>query len=65
MPPMLRNANASCPRLPSGIVYGKVDFNASAALDVDEGWNEDELALVTTGDDDILVDVDVVDVVDE
>jgi hypothetical protein len=56
---MLKNASASWLRLPSGIVYGKVDFNASAALDVDEADDTDELEVKGTTDDDV-VDDDVV-----
>jgi hypothetical protein len=57
---MLKNASASWLRLPSGIAYGKVDFNASAALDVDEACDTDELEVEDTTDDEV-VDDDVVD----
>jgi len=58
---MLKNASASWLRLPSGIVYGKVDFNASAALDVDEACDADEVEVKdTTDDDDVVSDDDVV-----
>lgn len=54
---MLKNASASWLRFPSGIVYGKVDFNASAALDVDEACDADELEVEDTTDDDVVDDV--------
>ncbi len=57
IPPMLKNASASWLRFPSGIVYGKVDFNASAALDVDEACDADELEVEDTTDDDVVDDV--------